>query len=258
MPGGVKFLLITNIIVFVLMELFGEKTFLFRSFGLVPILVWQKYYLWQLFTYIFIHGDWLHILLNLFMLWVCGQDLETQWGGKYFFLFYFICGFGAGLITVFFDIYSITPIVGASGAIYGLLVAYGFTYPNRILLLYGLFPIKAKYIVLGLGLIAFFASISANQSNVSHITHLSGMAIGLVFIFIKINWNLIQMWYLKLRLKNIIQRYSNSSDETEQMKHKVDAILDKLTDSGWESLTEQEEKYLAQASKTFFNDRTPN
>ena len=133
MPGGIKFLLITNIIVFVLMELFGEKTFLFRSFGLVPILVWQKYYLWQLFTYLFIHGDWLHILLNLFMLWVCGQDLETQWGGKYFFLFYFICGFGAGLITVFFDIYSITPIVGASGAIYGLLVAYGFTYPNRIL-----------------------------------------------------------------------------------------------------------------------------
>ena len=249
MPTGVKFLLIINIVVFILMGLFGEKALLIRSFGLVPILVWQKYYLWQLFTYLFIHGDLLHILLNLFMLWVCGQGLETQWGRKKFFLFYFVCGIGAGLITVFFDVYSITPIVGASGAIYGLLVAYGFTYPNRILLLYGLFPIKAKYVVLGFGVIAFIASISANQSNISHITHLSGMAIGFVLIFIKLNWDLIQMWYLKLHLQNIIQKPSNSNDETKQIKCKVDKILDKLNDSGWESLTDNEEKYLTQASK---------
>ena len=67
------------------------------------------------------------------MLWVCGKDLEIQWGKRSFFLFYFICGIGSGIITVLFNIHSITPIVGASGAIYGLLVAYGFNYPNRVL-----------------------------------------------------------------------------------------------------------------------------
>ena len=258
MPSGVKCLLITNIVIFILMALSGEKSFLFRSFGLVPILVWQKFKFWQLFTYLFIHGDWLHILLNMFMLWVCGQDLETQWGRNSFFLFYFVCGIGSGFITVLFDINSITPIVGASGAIYGLLVAYGFTYPNRILLLYGLFPIRAKYVVLGFGIIAFLASLSANLSNISHVTHLSGMIIGFIFICFSPYWNGIKIWYLRLRLKNTKQKITNINGETEQMKQRVDEILDKLNDSGWESLTDQEEKYLTQASEKLFGDRPPN
>ena len=195
MPSGVKLLLIINIVIFILMELSGEKSFLFRTFGLVPNLVWQKFKIWQFLTYLFMHGDWLHILLNMFMLWVCGQDLETQWGKKDFFIFYFICGLGAGFITVLFDIHSITPIVGASGAIYGLLLAYGFTYPNLMVYLYGILPIKVKYLILGLGDVAFFASLSANQSNISHITHLSGMIIGLIYIYINTNWREIKSWY---------------------------------------------------------------
>ena len=112
MSNGIKLLLFTNIIIFVLMELSGEKSFLFRSFGLVPSLVWQKFKIWQLFTYLFIHGDWLHILLNMFMLWVCGQDLESQWGKKDFFLFYFMCGVGSVCISLLIYIYSFVPIVG--------------------------------------------------------------------------------------------------------------------------------------------------
>ena len=257
-PGGVKFLLIANIVVFILLELSGEKNFFFRSFGLVPNLVWEKFKIWQLFTYLFIHGDLLHILLNMFMLWVCGQDLENQWGGKDFFLFYFICGIGAGFITVLFNIHSITPIVGASGAIYGLLIAYGFTYPNRILLLYGLFPVKAKYVVLGFGFVAFIASFSANQSNISHITHLSGMIIGFIFICFNLNCNGLRVWYFRLRLKNTTKKFFDTNNETAHMKQKVDEILDKLNDSGWESLTDKEEKYLIQASKKLFDDGPPN
>ena len=194
----------------------------------------------------------------MFMLWVCGQDLETQWGKKYFFIFYFICGIGAGFITVLFDIHSIAPIVGASGAIYGLLVAYGFSYPNRILLLYGLLPVKAKYIVIGFGVIAFVASLSSNQSNISHITHLSGMLIGFVFICFSLNWNMIKIWYLRLKLKNISQNISDINNETDRIKQRVDEILDKLNVSGWESLTKQEENYLIQASKKLFDNRPPN
>jgi len=257
-PSGVKLLVIINIVVFVLTALSGQRSILFSSFGLVPSNVWSNFKVWQLFTYLFVHGGFLHIFFNMFVLWMFGKDLEMQWGKNEFLLFYFTCGIGAGLMTVLFSVNSIVPIVGASGAIYGLLVAYGFTYPNRMVYLYGLFPLKVKYMVLGLGVIAFFASLSANQSNVSHITHLSGMIIGVLYIYFIFNWKNIKMEYYRLRLKNLKQKTSAQNDEEVLMKKKVDEILDKLNASGWDSLTEQEEKYLTQASKQLFGDRPPN
>jgi membrane associated rhomboid family serine protease len=257
-PSGVKLLVIINIVVFVLTELSGQRNILFSSFGLVPNQVWSNFKIWQLFTYLFIHGGFIHLFFNMFVLWMFGKDLEMQWGKNEFLLFYFTCGIGAGLMTVLFSISSIIPIVGASGAIYGLLVAYGFTYPNRMVYLYGLFPLKVKFMVLGLGVIAFFAFLSANQSNVSHITHLSGMIIGVLYIYFIFNWKNIKMEYYRLRLKNLKQKTSDQNDEEVQMKKKVDVILDKLNDSGWDSLTEQEEKYLTRASKQLFGDRPPN
>ena len=257
-PSGVKLLVIINIVVFILTELSGQRNILFSSFGLVPNQVWTNFKVWQLFTYLFVHGGFLHIFFNMFVLWMFGKDLEIQWGKNKFLLFYFTCGIGAGLMTVLFSINSIVPIVGASGAIYGLLVAYGFTYPNRMVYLYGLFPLKVKYMVLGLGVIAFFASLSANQSNVSHITHLSGMIIGVLYIYFILNWKNIKMEYYHLRLKNLKQKTSAQNDEEVLMKKKVDEILDKLNASGWDSLTEQEEKYLTQASKELFGDHPPN
>ena len=257
-PSGVKFLLIVNIIVFILIELSGQKSLLFRTFGLVPSLVWNKFKIWQLFTYLFIHGGIFHIFFNMFVLWMFGKDLESQWGKMEFLLFYFVCGIGAGLITVLFSVNSIVPIVGASGAIYGLLLAYGFTYPNQMVYMYGLFPLKVKYMVLGLGAIAFFASLSTSQSNVSHITHLSGMIIGLIFIYFNLNWKVIKLWYIRMRLKGLSQQPAKQDNEEAQMKKQVDKILDKLNDSGWDSLTEQEENYLTQASKRLFGDRPPN
>ena len=257
-PSGVKLLVIINIVVFILTELSGQRNMLFSSFGLVPNQVWTNFKVWQLFTYLFVHGGFLHIFFNMFVLWMFGKDLEMQWGKNEFLLFYFTCGIGAGLMTVLFSVNSIVPIVGASGAIYGLLVAYGFTYPNRMVYLYGLFPLKVKYMVLGLGVIAFFASLSANQSNVSHITHLSGMIIGVLYIYFIFNWKNIKMEYYRLRLKNLKQKTSAQNDEEVLMKKKVDEILDKLNASGWDSLTEQEEKYLTQASKELFGDHPPN
>ena len=257
-PKGVKFLVIINFIVFILSELSGQKSILFISFGLVPSEVWTNYKVWQLFTYLFIHGGFIHIFFNMFVLWMFGKDLEMQWGKKQFLFFYFTCGIGAGLITVLFSIYSIVPIVGASGAVYGLLIAYGFTYPNRMVYLYGLFPLKVKYMVLSLGVIAFLAFLSADQSNVSHITHLSGMVIGLVLIYFNVNWKNLKMGYYKLWLKNIKQQLPTNNGKEILMKKKVDEILDKLNESGWDSLTDQEEKYLTLASKELFGDRPPN
>jgi len=194
-PSGVKLLLIVNVIIFIITELSGQKNNFFHLFGLVPRLVGFQLKIWQLFTYLFLHGGIFHIFFNMFVLWMFGKDLEYKWGKKDFLIFYFVCGIGAGIITVLFGINSIIPIVGASGAIYGLLVAYGFSYPNRLVYLYGLFPLKVKHMVLGLGIIAFFASMSASQSNVSHITHLSGMMIGLIIMYFNLSWSEFKILY---------------------------------------------------------------
>ena len=89
LPSGVKFLLIINILVFILTELSGQKHFLFLSFGLVPNMVWSQLKIWQLLTYMFIHGGFFHIILNMLFLWIIGKDLEMDWGKKDFLLFYF-------------------------------------------------------------------------------------------------------------------------------------------------------------------------
>ena len=257
-PNGVKILLIINIIVFILIEISGQRNILFQLFGLVPRSVIHEYKIWQTCTYLFIHGGLLHIIFNMLVLWIVGKDLELEWGKNNFLTFYFICGVGAGLVTVIINTQSFIPVVGASGAIYGVLVAYGFTYPNRIVYLYGLFPLQVKYLVLGLGLIAFFASLSTSTSNISHITHLSGMLIGITYIFLKYKWKNIHLWYIKMRIKTIQYQPNNNDDEISTIKMQMDKILDKLNESGWDSLTPHEEEFLTKSSKRLFNQKPPN
>ena len=258
LPNGVKFLITINIVVFILLELSGNKNIFFTLFGLVPQAVLQEYKIWQIFTYLFLHGGFFHILLNMLFLWILGKDLEIDWGKNEFLIFYFVCGMGAGFITVLLNFNSFLPTVGASGAIYGVLVAYGFTYPNRTIYLYGLFPIKVKYMVLGMGIIAFFASFYSGQSTTSHITHVNGMIIGLIYILFNFKWKTFRIWYIKMRLKSIQGRPNGKEDEETNIKVLVDKILDKLNDQGWESLTSKEEEFLIRASKRLFDNRPPN
>jgi len=257
-PFGVKFLIIINICVFILAEISGQRNIFFTSFGIVPFQVWSNNHIWQLFTYLFIHGGVLHIFFNMFVLWMFGKDLEYSWGRNEFLFFYFMCGVGSGLLTVLFSINSFVPIVGASGAIYGLLVAYGYTYPNRMVYLYGLFPIRVKYMVLGLGIMATFAFIFSKQSNVSHVTHLAGMIIGFMMLFFNIDLKNMKLKYYKLKLKKIKNNIEIKEHDVFYAKQEVDKILDKLNNSGWESLTDSEEQYLTKMSKEIFKNNTPN
>ena len=258
LPQGVKFLIILNIVVYILIEISGQRGYFYHSFGLVPKLVSEEVKVWQLFTYLFIHGGFFHLFFNMFVLWMFGKDLEKQWGKNEFLFYYFTCGIGSGFITVIFSPNSIIPIVGASGAIYGLLLSYGFTYPNRLVYLYGFFPVKVKYMVIGLGFIAFFASMSSGSSGVSHITHLSGMIIGFIATYYNFNGKALKLWYFQKKLQNIKKKEKLRDEESIAMKKTVDKILDKLNNHGWESLTEQEERYLTNASKKIFGDRAPN
>src|SRR4030065_1934585 len=150
--------------------------------GLVPILVWKKYFLWQLGTYIFLHGGITHLLFNLLALWMFGGELESYWGSRKFLRYFLFCGIGAGICTVGFSPYQFIPVVGASGAIYGILLAFGWLFPSRLIYVYFLVPIPAKYFVIIFGLIELYASMQGTGGGVAHLTHLGGLVFGILYM----------------------------------------------------------------------------
>lgn len=150
--------------------------------GLVPIFVWKKYFFWQLLTYIFLHGGFSHLIFNLIALWMFGGELEGYWGSKKFLGYFLFCGIGAALCTVILTPYQIIPIIGASGAIYGILLAYGWLFPNRLIYIYFLLPIPAKYMVIIFGLIELFSSLEGTGGGIAHITHLGGLLFGILYM----------------------------------------------------------------------------
>jgi membrane associated rhomboid family serine protease len=145
-------------------------------FGLAPSLVISRLWIWQLATYMFLHGGLFHILFNMLALWMFGSELERIWGTRNFLKFYFVTGIGAGILTVVFSLLPFAAsrqlyasnVIGASGAIYGLLLAYALYFPDRPIYMYLLFPIPAKYFVMIMGAIAFYASMDGAGGGVSN------------------------------------------------------------------------------------------
>lgn len=176
----IKKLVILMLAVFLLQMVVTSR---FNTYlGLVPILVWKKFFLWQLFTYIFLHGGISHLLFNLLALWMFGGELENLWGSAKFLRYFFFCGIGAAICTVVLSPYQFIPVIGASGAIYGILLAFGWLFPNRLIYIYFLFPIPAKYFVILFGLIEFFSSLGGTGGGVAHLTHLGGLFFGLIYM----------------------------------------------------------------------------
>jgi membrane associated rhomboid family serine protease len=179
LSSAVRMLLAWNVILFLVQQLVDQRMEYYL--GLVPALVWRGW-VWQLVTYMFLHGSFVHIIFNMLALWMFGSELENLWGTNRFIRYYFFTGIGAAITTVLVTPHSVVPTIGASGAIYGLLLAYGVTYPNRPILLYFLFPIRAKYFVILFGLIELFASITATHSGIAHLAHLGGLLFGLLYL----------------------------------------------------------------------------
>jgi membrane associated rhomboid family serine protease len=188
-PVGVKWLLISNIAIY-LLYFFAVRTEAgqyFLLFALSPRAVLGHFAIWQLVTYMFLHDPtgFGHILFNMLMLWMFGMDLERDWGTRRFLKYYFLCGIGAGICDISVNAalgILDTRTIGASGAIYGLLLAFGLLYPDRIVLMSFLFPIKAKYFVMIMGAIAFLSSIGSAGSRVSNVAHLGGMLFGYAYL----------------------------------------------------------------------------
>jgi len=210
LPVVVKNLLIINGILFLadlVMPRFGIdlSNILGLHFFMAP-----DFHVYQIFTYMFMHGNFTHLFFNMFALWMFGNTLENIWGPKRFLLYYILCGLGAGLMqegvqyieyvvklsqyqTVNMGGGNIIPMsqylnlmttVGASGAIYGLLLAFGMMFPNSMIYLYFLVPIKAKWFVIGYAVVELLTGVMSAGDGVAHFAHLGGMLMGLIILLI--------------------------------------------------------------------------
>ena len=176
-------------------------------FGLAPALVWKKFFIWQLFTYAFLHGGFFHLFFNMFALWMFGCELERHWGTRFFVRYALVTGIGAGISTVIVSPDMVTPTIGASGLVYGILLAYGLLFPNRKIYLYFLFPIKAKYFVMIFGAIELYATWLGSSDNIAHFAHLGGMLFGFVYLRYFSLFSGLQQFYYQSKLKRLRKKF---------------------------------------------------
>ncbi len=211
----------------------------------------------------------MHLLFNMFALWMFGMELENTWGSKKFFTYYMICGIGAGLSTLIIGplFGPARPTVGASGAIYGVLLAFGMMFPDRPIFVYFLLPIRARYFVLIYIGLELYAGVTGTADGIAHFAHLGGAAVGLVYMLIDQRRIPFQHFLEKTRNRfataEPVSRYSPNEkvhvsdakyfdvheDEDRVSQERIDEILDKISQNGYQSLTEQEKKILFEASK---------
>lgn len=284
MPPVTKNLLIINILMFAAsFVLLRYGIDLNGMFGLHYFMA-SDFQLYQFFTYLFMHGNLEHLFFNMFALWMFGRIVEQVMGQRRFLTYYLVCGIGAGLLqelvqyvhylTLMPDLPKVLPeqladalnmwnTVGASGAIYGILLAFGMTFPEeRLFIIPFPFPIKAKYFVVGYAVIELMSAMLRSNDNVAHMAHLGGMLFGLLLL---LHWRhpgglqrKVQDWWDKLRRPKRptfhYQRNSKFSDEMDYnarqqaYQAEIDRILDKVKRRGYGSLTEEEKRKLFDAS----------
>jgi len=255
---AIKVIIWSNIIIFLFKIISQDPVTPFFNpvvdlFGLSSTNVWPR--VWQPFTYLFIHKDFLHIFFNMFVLWMFGSELESIWGRKSFLQYYFLTGIGSGLVWLALNVANANYVLaGASGAVYGVLLAFGMMFPNRTVYIYFLFPIKVKYLVMILVATEFILSMNST-SDISHITHLSAVLIG--YIYLRYFWRLkeikfsIRKYFTELRLT-----FKNNNEQKQlKLQQDVDHILDKINQIGYESLSKEEKDTLYKSSQKLYHNR---
>lgn len=296
LPTVVKNLLIINVLMYLATITFANFDINLNNILGLHFFKASDFRIYQLVTYMFMHGNFGHLFFNMFALWMFGNTLENIWGSKRFLLFYMVCGIGAGLCqelvqyiqytTTLADYATVNTggqiipmstylnmmtTVGASGAIYGLLLAFGMMFPDSRIYLYFFIPIKAKWFVIGYAVVELLMGFGGTD-NVAHFAHLGGMLFGLLLI---LYWrknpagpnknfrkwkDIFQSWKQKSQMKYTPYeevrnepRVPRSDEEYNRQKaekeRKMDAILDKISKSGYASLTPEEKEYLFKNSK---------
>lgn len=264
----VKKLMLFNGAVFIFQQIGGifAPGFLESVFGLSHAGVAKNFMLWQPFTYMFLHGGWLHIIFNLIALWMFAGEIENILGEKKFLKFYLLSGLGAGFFIAMMNYYIFvrlgsSPVtIGASGAVYAILLAYGISWPNREVLLYFVLPVKMKYLLIGFGVMEFFGTLSSASGTgggISHIGHLGGLICG--FFLFKImrsrgfssakgKSSILGDFERKRQLK----KKQNEINTRIKAKKIIDSSLEKIARGGMSSLTPDEKKQLEWARRHFY------
>jgi membrane associated rhomboid family serine protease len=239
----IKVMLIANVAVFILQAMYPQVT---RALGLVPGEFFSDFpnRLYQPLTYMFLHGGFGHILFNMFVLWMFGTEIERTWGSKSFGRFYILAGLAGAILTLIVHSSQPHPTIGASAAIYGVLIAYWMMFPNRMLYIYFLFPVKVKWAIPGMMLLGFLFS----GGNIAHMAHLGGIIFA--FLYLKTDWRkgLFSSRIKNLRYKRKQVKLEKNRQQAEDIMKKVDAILDKINEVGIENLSKAERKFLDEAS----------
>lgn len=255
---SIKTLLITTLVVYIFQIIFQIvpwlSTLLLKWGSLIPHSAFTQWQIWRFITYMFLHdpNSPLHILFNMLMLWMFGVEIEQLWGARRFTLFYLICGAGSGLFS-FFSLFnytaSITPVIGASGAVLGVMTIYAWYFPHRQVLLFFVLPVNIRFVVLGAAIISL-SGIFASRGIISHITHLGGIIVALIYIKLH---PIITEWYHNIvsGLKESENRRKKAAKLAEEryFEQNIDPILEKISKQGMQSLTAREKKVLKEASK---------
>jgi len=280
-PPVIKWLLLSNTGIWLFMLFFGRFSaggypisyVIYDLFALNPLSGGFK--LLQLVTYLFIHGGFLHLFFNMFALWMFGMQLENDWGSRKFLTFYMTTGIGAGLSNLFIAPLFAPPVatIGASGAIYGVLIAFGMLYPDQPIYLYFLLPIKAKYFVAFYIMLELFSGVTGTSDGIAHFAHLGGALVGFIYILLDQKGYSLDEYLMRLKawlesrrkpslrvfhrneeitdakFEDVDESRQRRDKEKEKLQQRVDEILDKISKSGYASLTEEEKRILFEASK---------
>lgn len=258
----VKRLLIANTAVYLAMAL-----------GILPpgpVLRWlgfsntEPWLVWSWVTYMFLHGGFGHLFVNMLTLFFFGPPLERTWGGRYFIQYYLVAGLGGALFSlVLYPVIGPSLVVGASGAIFGLLLAFALNWPDAKIYLYFLVPVKAKWFVGFLGFVTIYAMVSGSGGNTAHWAHLGGLVCGFVFLRYgdrigRATQRLI--WKEKPRHVKVEPSSGDPSAPKRPAGRRkvngdaldeVDRILDKIRESGIDSLTPKERAFLDEMSRRY-------
>ncbi|MFH1339212.1 MAG: rhomboid family intramembrane serine protease [Candidatus Omnitrophota bacterium] len=246
---AVKILIAVNVALFILVHLLPKLPW-FSLFGLVPGFVFAKLRVWQPVTYMFLHAGLWHLVVNMLMLWFFAPPIEAAWGRKQFLFYYFFTGIGAGLCSFVTSFRSYVPVVGASGAIFGILVAYAILYPETVILFFFIFPMKIKHAVWVLVGINLLGILSSPNSGIAYFAHLGGGLFG--YLYLKSESLRRQISYLnlsELKLWWARRKAGRKRPPKEDLSRQIDLILDKISKCGMDSLTGKEKEILEQKSK---------
>jgi membrane associated rhomboid family serine protease len=255
----VKRLLIANTVIFFLSWIIGPDL-VNRWFAFAPSAVLTRP--WGAVTYMFLHGSLGHLFWNMLILFFFGPPLEAKWGSRAFLKYYFICGLGGVALSF---IFVSSWIIGASAALYGLMLAFAMTWPEALIYVWGVFPVKAKWLVGFLSLVTLFSAFGTAGGGIAHFAHLGGIITG--FLYLKSDWRpgssrKSRSGNVKVRRMAIVPREEPRKDSDapgrpeagwssrdEVVLDEVDRILDKISAHGMSSLTPEERKVLDDVSR---------